>query len=143
MATHVNVAIGRAAILVLLACLSGCATRVPPSTTPGKGSTTVLEVREGLASYYGPGLQGKTMASGVRFDMNAMVAAHPRYPFGTVVRVTNLRNGRSVSVRILDRGPAPRIQADGVSIDGPAAPRNDWSSTVATCPDEVPELGDP
>jgi rare lipoprotein A len=57
------------------------------------------------------------MASGVRFDMNAMVAAHPSYPFGTEVRVTNLENGRSVRVTILDRGPARRHQADGVIID--------------------------
>jgi rare lipoprotein A len=58
-----------------------------------------------------------TAASGVRFDMNAMVAAHPSYPFGTLVRVTNLRNGRSVRVRIQDRGPARRSRADGVIID--------------------------
>jgi rare lipoprotein A len=46
-----------------------------------------------------------------------MVAAHPSYPFGTVLRVTNLENGRQVSVRILDRGPTRRLQADGVIID--------------------------
>jgi rare lipoprotein A len=57
------------------------------------------------------------MASGRRFDMNALVAAHPSYPFGTEVRVTNLRNGRSVKVRILDRGPTRPHQADGVIID--------------------------
>ncbi len=49
--------------------------------------------------------------------MDAMVAAHPTYPFGTVVRVTNLRNRRSVEVRILDRGPAAGPRADGVIID--------------------------
>lgn len=49
--------------------------------------------------------------------MNAMVAAHPRYPFGTLVRVTNLANGRSVEVRIVDRGPARQPQAEGVIID--------------------------
>jgi rare lipoprotein A len=46
--------------------------------------------------------------------MNAMVAAHPTYPFGTIVRVTNLGNGRSATVRILDRGPA---RGNGVIID--------------------------
>lgn len=106
----------RAAILILAACLSGCATRAPVSV-PGSSPATVREVREGLASYYGPGFDGKTTASGVPFDMNAMVAAHPSYPFGTVVRVTNLGNGRSVSVRIVDRGPAAAPQADGVIID--------------------------
>jgi rare lipoprotein A len=49
--------------------------------------------------------------------MNDMVAAHPTYPFGTLVRVTNLTNGRSVRVRILDRGPARRLRAQGVIID--------------------------
>jgi len=49
--------------------------------------------------------------------MNAMVAAHPTYPFGTIVRVTNLRNGRSVRVRIVDRGPAAGPQGAGVIID--------------------------
>jgi rare lipoprotein A len=77
----------------------------------------VLETHEGLASYYGEGFDGKLTASGARFDMHAMVAAHPSYPFGTVVRVTNLENGRAVRVRILDRGPAPRVAGDGVIID--------------------------
>ena len=49
--------------------------------------------------------------------MNAMVAAHPSYPFDTLVRVTNLRNGRSVELRILDRGPAAGPRRDGVIID--------------------------
>jgi len=114
---HARDPIGWIAMLGLAACLSGCAARVPVSTPPGKASTTVLDVREGIATYYGPGFHGQTTASGARFDMNAMVAAHPSYPFGTVVRVTNLENDRSVSVRILDRGPAARIQAEGVIID--------------------------
>jgi rare lipoprotein A len=53
-----------------------------------------------VASYYGKEFHGKTTASGIRFDMNAMVAAHPNYPFGTLLRVTNLANGRSTRVRI-------------------------------------------
>jgi rare lipoprotein A len=74
-------------------------------------------VHFGLASYYGKEFDGRTTASGVRFDMRAMVAAHPTYPFGTLVRVTNLKNGRSVRVRIVDRGPAPGPRAEGVIID--------------------------
>ena len=74
-------------------------------------------MREGLASYYGERFDGKLTASGARFDMHAMVAAHPSYPFGTIVRVTNLRNRRSVKVRIVDRGPARGPRADGVVID--------------------------
>jgi rare lipoprotein A len=49
--------------------------------------------------------------------MNAMVAAHPSYPFGTLVRVTNLANGRSTNVRIVDRGPARKARAAGIVID--------------------------
>ena len=100
----------------LVLALPGCAAR-PPSATPTGVRPGMLEVREGLASYYGPGFDGRTTASGVRFDMNAMVAAHPTYPFGTVVRVTNLTNNRAVEGRILDRGPAKGPQAAGVVID--------------------------
>jgi rare lipoprotein A len=49
--------------------------------------------------------------------MNAMVAAHPTYPFGTRLRVTNLANGRSTRLTIQDRGPASHRQADGIVID--------------------------
>jgi len=103
------------AALVLALVASGCASapRKPPPRPPSSGRATA----SGLASYYGEGFHGRTTASGVRFDMNAMVAAHPTYPFGTVVRVTNLRNGRSVRVRIVDRGPAPSPQAAGVIVD--------------------------
>ena len=59
----------------------------------------------GNASYYGPGLHGGVTASGERFNSSGMTAAHPWYPLGTWVRVTNQVNGRSVQVRINDRGP--------------------------------------
>ena len=49
--------------------------------------------------------------------MNAVIAAHPTYPFGTVVRVTNLTNGRTAEVRVLDRGPARGPRGAGVIID--------------------------
>ncbi len=65
-------------------------------------------VQEGLAVWYGPGFHGRKTASGEIFDMHALTAAHPTLPFGTRVRVTNLRNGRSVVVRINDRGPFGR-----------------------------------
>ncbi|MGB7443902.1 MAG: septal ring lytic transglycosylase RlpA family protein [Coleofasciculaceae cyanobacterium] len=60
---------------------------------------------KGLASWYGPGFHGRRSASGERFNQNALTAAHRSLPFGTKVQVTNLRNGRSVVVRINDRGP--------------------------------------
>lgn len=59
----------------------------------------------GLASWYGLGFHGARTANGERFDQNALTAAHRTLPFGTRVRVTNLQNGRSVVVRINDRGP--------------------------------------
>lgn len=63
------------------------------------------EVRIGTASYYGPGFHGRRTASGERFNMNALTAAHRHYPFGTMLRVTNLRNQRATMVRVNDRGP--------------------------------------
>lgn len=61
--------------------------------------------QEGKASWYGEMFQGKETASGELFDMNDYTAAHRELPLGTWVRVTNLRNNRSVIVRINDRGP--------------------------------------
>jgi rare lipoprotein A len=71
----------------------------------------------GFATYYAGLLDGRTTASGTAFDNDALLAAHPSYPFGTVVRVTNLRNGRSVIVTIVDRGPVRSARASGVIID--------------------------
>jgi rare lipoprotein A len=62
-------------------------------------------VEEGMASWYGPDFHGKRTANGERYDMNAMTAAHPTLPLPSVVNVTNLENGRSVKLRINDRGP--------------------------------------
>lgn len=59
----------------------------------------------GVASWYGPGFHNRPTSSGERFDQEAMTAAHRSLPLGTRVRVTNLENGRSVVVRINDRGP--------------------------------------
>jgi rare lipoprotein A len=59
----------------------------------------------GIASWYGPDFHGKSTASGETFDQNALTAAHKTLPMPTIVRVTNLENGRSIEVRINDRGP--------------------------------------
>jgi len=59
----------------------------------------------GGASWYGPGFHGRITASGERFNTNDFTAAHKTLPFGTRVRVTNTGNGKSVVVRINDRGP--------------------------------------
>lgn len=74
-------------------------------------------VRYGAASYYAASFDGKTTASGRRFDNAAMLAAHPTYPLGTWARVTNLRNGRFVDVEIVDRGPAAGPRSKGVIVD--------------------------
>jgi rare lipoprotein A len=65
----------------------------------------LIEVVQGAASWYGPGFYGRTTANGERFRKGTLTAAHRTLPFGTRVRVTNLSNGRSVVVRINDRGP--------------------------------------
>lgn len=62
-------------------------------------------VQEGLASVYSQQFNGKSTASGERYDSNALTAAHRTLPMGTEIRVTNLGNGKSVRVRINDRGP--------------------------------------
>ena len=61
--------------------------------------------QKGEASWYGPGFNGKKTANGETFNMYKLTAAHKRLPFGTKVKVTNLQNGKSVVVRINDRGP--------------------------------------
>ena len=79
--------------------LSACASQ---SLSPGGYSA------EGKASYYGARHHGNKTASGERFDQYALTAAHRSLPFGTRVRVTNLRNDKQVVVRINDRGPYAR-----------------------------------
>jgi len=88
-------------------------------TVAGHAATPrrVLASESGLASFYGTRLHGEETASGEILDRRELVAAHPTFPFDTVVRVTNLENGRSVEVRIIDRGPARAPRADGVVID--------------------------
>jgi rare lipoprotein A len=73
--------------------------------------------QEGLASFYSGRRQGRRTASGERFDNRALVAAHPTLPFDTKLRVTNLENGRTVEVRVVDRGPSAARQREGYVID--------------------------
>ncbi len=73
-------------------------TNISPIQSTGK-------TYKGRASWYGPGFHGRRTANGEVFNQNALTAAHRTLPFGTKVKVTNLRNGRSVIVRINDRGP--------------------------------------
>lgn len=93
---------------LILAILAGCTLQpsapgrtAPP--TPSRGAAS-----EGIASYYGKQHHGQKTASGERFNQHALTAAHRTLPFDTRVRVTNLENGKSVVVRINDRGPYGR-----------------------------------
>jgi len=70
----------------------------------------------GLASYYGKRFQGRTTASGARFDVHAFTCAHPSAPFGTRLRVTELESGRSVVVTVNDRGPFARGRVVDLSL---------------------------
>lgn len=108
-------------ILLLGAVLAGCG----PSGGPGSSSVGGYKIgkpyqvkgvwyypaedfnyREtGIASWYGPGFHAKSTANGERYDQNDMTAAHRTLPMPSIVRVTNLENGRSIVVRVNDRGP--------------------------------------
>jgi rare lipoprotein A len=72
---------------------------------PFGAAQATVTVQEGLVSWYGEQFHARPTASGELFDAGAMTMAHPTLPFGTKVRVTNLRNGRSVVLRVNDRGP--------------------------------------
>ncbi|PWE18033.1 septal ring lytic transglycosylase RlpA family lipoprotein [Marinicauda salina] len=75
------------------------------SDAAGAEDAASVDGAEGLAAWYGPGLEGEETASGEIFDPSQMTAAHRTLPFGTEVRVTRLDTGDSVVVRINDRGP--------------------------------------
>ena len=78
----------------------------PPVVAPPKPpKTLVVSTSTGEASWYGPGFFGNRTANGEVFRPGTMTAAHRTLPFGTKVKVTNLRNGRETIVRINDRGP--------------------------------------
>ncbi len=83
---------------------AACSGNHHPVTTP----STTGPVRHGTASWYGTKFDGRRTASGERYDMRQLTAAHPNLPFGTLVQVTNVENGRQVVVRINDRGPFGR-----------------------------------
>ena len=90
----------------------------PPQKPKPATKSTLVKKRSrpyqiGTASWYGSYFHGKETASGEAFDMYDLTAAHPTLPLGTHVKVTNLRNGRTVVVRVNDRGPV----VDGRIID--------------------------
>ncbi len=95
-----SAALRMAGLGLALAALTFCARRVSPLTAPEPGRAETA-----LASWYGPGFDGRLTSNREIYDMNAMTAAHKTLPFGSIVRVTNLGNGKACIVRINDRGP--------------------------------------
>jgi rare lipoprotein A len=93
-------------LLVLAAAIS-LGTTIACSKKPAEEAANQRSqfVQTGVASWYGSDFEGGKTASGERFDPDEMTAAHRTLPFGTMVRVTNLRNNRSIDVRIINRGP--------------------------------------
>lgn len=89
----------------LLMALAACAHHRPPPA-PAPISPPVGTVVEGVASWYGPGYDGKRTGSGEVFEQDDLTAAHYDWAFGTRVRVTLLSTGKSVVVRINDRFPS-------------------------------------
>jgi len=90
-----------AVLLILSMVLTAGCSSPQPKHAAHKSSYT----QSGNASYYASKFQGRKTASGQRYDENARTAAHRTLPFGTKVKVTNVKNGKSVVVRINDRGP--------------------------------------
>ena len=94
------------------------AAAIPPDSAPPAGLPDAeaqllageipREFQQGKASWYGPRFNGRRTASGERYNMNELTAAHRTLPFGTLVRVRSLINGKEVDVRITDRGPFSR-----------------------------------
>lgn len=82
------------------AASSEAAAMAAPSPAPAGA-----EASEGKVAYYGSKFAGRKTASGQRFNPNALTMAHKTLPFGTMVKVTNVKNGKSVVVRVNDRGP--------------------------------------
>jgi rare lipoprotein A len=83
---------------------SPVASPTPVDLAPQRAALKRGDRLRGLASWYGGVFNGRTTASGERFDMHALTACHPTLPFGTLVRVINKANKRAVVVRITDRG---------------------------------------
>jgi rare lipoprotein A len=97
------------AALVLLVTVSGATAQATSGLH--EQNTHIHKVRKwsqtGKATWYGRGFQGRKTASGEAFDLNMLTCAHRTLPIGTLLRVTNLSNRRTIMVRVNDRGPVP------------------------------------
>lgn len=125
----------------------GCAAiadiKTPAQADSGRGEPAAHAAKphRGQASYYGPQFAGRQMANGERFDPRSNSAAHRTLPFGTVAQVTNLRNGRTETVVIEDRGPYVRGRVIDVSPSTAArlGMREEGVVPVQVVPVEVPD----
>jgi rare lipoprotein A len=91
-----------------LAAVAALLVSTPTGQGPAFVDTLPDWMQQGRVSWYGPGFHGRRTANGEVFDTNALTMAHRSLDFGSEVRVTNLENGRSVVVRVNDRGPYVR-----------------------------------
>jgi rare lipoprotein A len=101
---------GGVAIVTFMLALGSSASASDPAPT-AKTQTTEVKPRRwyqiGQASWYGRHFQGRKTATGETYDMNGLTCAHRSLPLGSWIRVTNLKNRRSIFVRVNDRGPVP------------------------------------
>ena len=105
--------------IVLLCCLyivPASVWALPVSAQQADSMGPTFRTETGVASYYGGRFHGRRTANGERYDQWKYTAAHKSYPFGTLVRATNLENGKSVIVRINDRGPYVRGRIIDLSV---------------------------
>ena len=125
---------------------SNASKKITPNTSSsryssGNNSSIRSDAIIGVSSWYGPNFHGKLTANGEVFDQYGVTAAHKTLPLGTVVRVTNLDNNKSVILRINDRGP----YVDGRILDcsyGAAKKLGFMSMGTANVKIEIIELGD-
>ncbi len=110
-------AVAGASLVLTLSSVAQAQTAAPaaPAATPAAAAPAAAaapekaasaELTDGKVAYYGQKFNGRKTASGERFNSSAMTMAHKTLPFGTMVKVTNVKNSKSVTVRVNDRGPS-------------------------------------
>jgi len=100
-------------IILILFTIIACSSTVRYASNPQKKSNDTSQpsnfhtgqIITGSASYYGPKFHGRKTANGETFDMYKLSAAHKELPFETLIKVTNMKNGKSVTLKVNDRGP--------------------------------------
>ena len=111
------VRIGTRLIVIFLVGIGTLASSSAYTAEKGAAHLRVLDTQIGDATFYGSWFEGRKTASGRIFDGSQAIAAHRTYRFGTLVRVINLQNRRSVNVVIVDRGPYGKNRSEGAIID--------------------------